>query len=518
MTLRPEALDYEELFRRKKKPSREDESFRNNLGSKTKSDTTSTHDQFPSPINANSEESETFQPSTSVERESPLAENVSRERKSWLARRSHTLTFVGLFLFSVILYIRPYEFFPALSSFKSMAFYTGIVTLAIYAFTQLSTEGNLTARPKEINLVLLLVLAAILSMPLAVSHADAWKTFSEMFVKTIIIFVVFVNVVRTELRLKLLLLLVLAVSVYVSVNAIDDYRLGIFQTGEMETARIVGRIKGLFENSNDLALHLVTMIPIAVALGLSGRGPLRKLIYFVVAAVMVGAVIVTYSRGGFLGLVAAVLVLVRRLGKKNRTATTAALAVAFVLFLAFAPGTYSSRLSTIFESGSDLTGSSSQRTEVFKRSVRVALRYPLFGVGIGNFPHKSPRNLVSHNSYTQVASEMGMAAMVVYILFLVHPLRRLRLIENQSYSKPEQARFYYLSIGLQASLVGFMVSSFFGSVAYQWYVYYLVGYAVCLHRIFITTFQPDNSFVGSYWEHPFAKKKTSWLKDRKLLS
>ena len=52
----------------------------------------------------------------------------------------------------------------------------------------------------------------------------------------------------------------------------------------------------------------------------------------------------------------------------------------------------------------------------------------------------------------------------------------------KAYLKPEQTRFYYLSIGLQASLVGFMVSSFFGAVAYQWYVYYLVGYAVCLHR------------------------------------
>jgi hypothetical protein len=28
------------------------------------------------------------------------------------------------------------------------------------------------------------------------------------------------------------------------------------------------------------------------------------------------------------------------------------------------------------------------------------------------------------------------------------------------------------------------VSSFFASVAYQWYVYYLVGYAVALRRIY----------------------------------
>ena len=45
-------------------------------------------------------------------------------------------------------------------------------------------------------------------------------------------------------------------------------------------------------------------------------------------------------------------------------------------------------------------------------------------------------------------------------------------------------RYHYLSIALQASLVGYMVASFFASVAYLWYIYYLVAYAVCLRRIY----------------------------------
>ena len=433
---------------------------------------------------------------------------VVPEDERWLRRRGHTISFALLFLFSVILYLRPYEMIPALSSLTQMAFYTGIATLAVYVVTQLSIEGNLTARPREINLVLLLILAALLSMPLAVSPADAWQKFTEMLLKTVLIFIVLVNVVRTELRLRMLLLLVLAVSIYLSINAINDYRMGVFGTGALEShdARITGSIKGLFENSNDLAMHMVSMIPIAVALGLSSRNILKKLIYLGATGLMVGAVVVTFSRGGFIGLVASSLLLVRRLGKKNRVATTGAMVFAVIMFLAMAPGAFSSRLATIFNSSADLTGSSSQRTEVLKRSIWVALRYPLTGVGIGNFKHKSPRNLETHNAYTQVAAEMGLAAMVVYILFLVHPLKRLRLIENESYSKKEQTRFYYLAIGLQASLVGFMVSSFFGAVAYHWYVYYLVGYAVCLHRLYIMKFQPEHPFPATFWEQPFAKK------------
>jgi O-antigen ligase len=179
---------------------------------------------------------------------------------------------------------------------------------------------------------------------------------------------------------------------------------------------------------------------------------------------------------------------------------------AVILFVALAPGAFSSRLSTIFNSSADLTGSSSQRTEVLKRSVWVALRYPLFGVGIGNFRHKSPRNLETHNAYTQVGAELGIAAMVVYIMFLIHPLRRMRLIEKESSPDSDRRWFYYLSIGLQASLVGFMFASFFGAVAYQWYVYYLVGYAVCLHRLYIMQFPPEDGFARERWEAPFSKK------------
>ena len=496
MPLNPEALDYDGVFPIRKRQIGGSDPENEKWPSSTKRESV---EEEPAPSSA----------FATPAANQPIAKSLdfSPPTNHWLWRQGHGATFVLLFIFSVVLYVRPYEFFPFLSGFMQMAFYTGVATIVVFAISQLAVEGNLTARPREVNLVLLIALAALLSMPLAVSIADAWKTFSELLLKTLIIFIVFVNVVRTENRLRLLLLLVLAVSVYLSVNALNDYRLGMFGIGEMGTSRIAGRIKGLFENSNDLALHLVSMIPIAVALGLSKAGMFRKLVYFGIAGLMVAAVIVTYSRGGFLGLVAAGLILARRLGRKSKGMTTAAIVFAAIMFLALAPGAYSSRLGTIFNSAADLTGSSSQRTEVFKRSVVVALRYPIFGVGIGNFYHKSPRNLVTHNAYTQVAAEMGMAAMVVYIMFLIYPIRRMRLIENQSFENPDQRWFYYLSIGLQASLVGFMVSSFFGAVAYQWYVYYLVGYAICLHRIYIMKTEPPDDAATERWLRPFAKKK-----------
>jgi hypothetical protein len=77
-----------------------------------------------------------------------------------------------------------------------------------------------------------------------------------------------------------------------------------------------------------------------------------------------------------------------------------------------------------------------------------------------------------------------MTALALYTMFIVTPLRRLKDLELVSVEGDRSRRaIYYLSVGLQASIVGYMVSSFFASVAYQWYIYYLVGYAVCLRRI-----------------------------------
>jgi putative inorganic carbon (hco3(-)) transporter len=425
-------------------------------------------------------------PAVPGKEEKPKPSFMELEAGMWTARRGHGVTFALLFIFSIVLYFRPYELIPALSSLKSMAFYVGITTLVVYFITQIVSEGNLTARPREVNMVLLVGLGAILSIPLAIDPGEAWEEFYNLAIKTILIFIVFVNVVRTENRLRLLWFLVLVVSIYLSVNLIRDYQAGIFKIGlaETNTQRVGGAIGNLFDNSNDLALHLVTIIPIAFALGMEKKGMLRKVFYFPITLLMIAAVIITFSRGGFLGLIVMALVLVRKLGRRNRTTAMASLVFGVIFFLAVAPASYSGRLSTIFDSASDVTGSSSQRTQVLKRSILVALRYPLFGVGIGNFHHKSFQELGTHNAYTQVAAETGIAAMVCYIIFLVHPLRKLRMIERDLYERNENSRFYYLSIGLQASLIGYMVASFFAAVAYQWYIYYLVGYAIALRRIY----------------------------------
>jgi len=292
---------------------------------------------------------------------------------------------------------------------------------------------------------------------------------------------VMVNVVRTKARLKGLLFLAQATGLWLSVGAINDYRLGLTT---VEGYRVAGRGSGIFGNPNDMALFLVSIVPVAIALACDSRHLVRKLFFGASAILILAAIAVTYSRGGFLGLLVALGFFAWKASPRHRVAMLIGLGLMVAIFLALVPG-YTIRLVSIFFPSLDPVGSADVRRGELFRSIYVALRHPILGIGMGNYaPEMSYHGQVTHNAYTHVAAEMGMAALVCYTMFIVNPLKKLGQIARETFSTRSSSKYYYLAIGLQASLLGYMVSSFFASVAYIWYVYYLVGYAVCLRRLY----------------------------------
>lgn len=418
-------------------------------------------------------EDEGFAPSAD---ESVAPGDSSKPAREWPPlRRAHALSFAGLLLFTAVVYFRPQEWVPGLIGFRSIAFWIATLTLAAFLPTQLGLEGTLTARPREVNFVLLLLAAGLLSVPLSLEPAEAWGAFVD-FAKVVTMFVVMVNVVRTVPRLRAMFWLAFLVSVVLSVKALSDYTSGRLNPGK---DRIEGAIVGgIFENPNDLALHLVTMIPIALGLLFVSRSQLKKALYAAVSFLMLLAVVVTYSRAGLLGLGAASFVLMWKLKPRNRALVVVGFVLAALVFVALVPSGVVSRF------GGDDGGSADQRQALLIRSIFVSIQHPVLGVGMENFHIVSLHEHVSHNAYTQVSAEMGAAALALYVLFMWASLRRMRRIELETAGRKREARVHYMAVALQASLVGYMVCSFFASVAYLWYVYYLVGYALCLHRLY----------------------------------
>jgi len=62
---------------------------------------------------------------------------------------------------------------------------------------------------------------------------------------------------------------------------------------------------------------------------------------------------------------------------------------------------------------------------------------------MGNYqPEMSYKGLVTHNSYTQVGAEMGMTALVCYVMFVVSPLKKLGQIARETFETRRDSRFY----------------------------------------------------------------------------
>ena len=398
----------------------------------------------------------------------------------WLERNGHALTYVGLYLFSILVLFRPYELVPELGFLSATAFYFAAATLFIYIPTQLATEGNLTVLSTEVKAILVLTAIAMITIPISKSPATAWESFNDPFIKAVLIFIVMVNVIRTRRRLMGMIWLSLSIGVVLSYLAIGMYARG---EANIEGYRVSIDIGGMFENPNEMSLHLIMMIPLAVTLGLAARSTLMKIVYLATTVFLLSANMVTFSRGGFLGLLGASAVMVWKLGRKNRIGVTIFSVVVGTMITLLAPGNYGLRILSIFIPGLDPVGSSSQRSELLERSIIVSLRNP-WGIGIGNFPIVGIRNLVSHNAYTQVSAELGILGLIAYLIFIFSPFRKLGAIERTQFEKNQTDWFYYLAIGLQASIVAYLIGSFFASVAYNWFIYYLIAYAVAFRRIY----------------------------------
>jgi O-antigen ligase len=411
------------------------------------------------------------------------------------ARGSRRVAFAGLFLFTLLLYMRPNEMFPEVFGDFPLAKIVALVTLLGYFGSRLLAGERLSVFPLELRMLALITVLGIGLIPAAVSPGDSVEVLTDTFLKVVAIFVLLINLITTRERLQKMMSLVVVCGAVLALFAVGSYFTGKFTVvthgdeGVVVGLRISGIVGGIFGNPNDLATSLDLLIPFAVALGLLRRGAARWF-YLGCAGLLGLGVILTFSRGGFLGLVAMAAVLIWKVGRQNRALTAFAFVMIITVFLVAMPVGYASRITTIFDSSADQTGSSEERSELLGRAAELAANHLIIGVGIGNFPIYSLHERRAHNSYLEIAAELGVTGLIAYLIMIFAPLRSLRRIERDSIkaraADPDDERAtvtYYLGAAVQASLIAYIVCSCFGSIQYLWFLYYPLAYAICLRQM-----------------------------------
>src|SRR5215475_10153475 len=379
-----------------------------------------------------------------------------------------------------MLYARPNDLFPALGDFPLVKI-VAISVLLIYIGSKISAGDRLSVWTLEMTMLVTIAALGLLLTPIAASPKESINMLTDTYLKTVIIFILMVNLIDTRQRIYSMWKLVVICGAALGVGAIKSYINGEFA---MKGLRIEGLVGGMFENPNDLATALDLLLPFAVALTLISKG-LARLFYLVCAAVLAIGVLFTLSRGGFLGLIVSSGVLLWKLGRGRRLKITLGGALICGVLLAATPGGYGARIATIFNTDQDQTGSAQERRELMERAASIAIRHPIVGVGMGNFHIYSIREKEAHNSYLEIAAELGVIGLIAYLMVIFAPLRSLLRIERQTKGMRTKGEreMYWLSVSVQAVFIAYMVCSFFGSIQYLWHLYYTAAYAVALRRI-----------------------------------
>jgi O-antigen ligase len=149
----------------------------------------------------------------------------------------------------------------------------------------------------------------------------------------------------------------------------------------------------------------------------------------------------------------------------------------------FSSGLMAGRLKGTFNQQEDTAasyGSAEARQQLFWRSLEITKQHPLFGVGPGNFQEQSGSWHVTHNAFTEMSSEGGLPAFILYVLILWGGFKNLLGTKRLARGRTESS---LLARALLASLAGYVAGSVFLSVAYAFFPYFLVAYTTALFGI-----------------------------------
>ncbi|HKQ77335.1 MAG TPA: O-antigen ligase family protein [Blastocatellia bacterium] len=420
------------------------------------------------------------------------------------SRGAHRLAFAGIYLFTLLVYLRPHEIIPGVFFGLPAPKLVAISVILIYIGSKLSASERLITWSLELKMMTLVCALGFLFAPMAASPADSFNVLFDPLLKLLLVLILQINLVDTRQRFHSMLGIIVFCEALYSLSSIKTFLTGGFAEATSFHTRIDGWGSQL-GNPNDIACVLALMAPFTVIRAMMRRG-WKRWFYFACVGVTVVAILFTYSRSGFIALTASCSLLIWKATRGRRVKMLLSLTALAAVMLASMPGRYMVRLSTIINPETDTTHSAQERQEHMKRAFEVAKSRPIFGVGIGNFHIYSISEMRAHNAYLEMAAELGVIGLIAFLVIIFAPLRSLRRIERETAADgpwPDPGK-YTVSVCLQASFVAFLVYGFFGSIQYDSYLYSLVAFAVAFRRIHAAEIQAAAG-AGNGAESPLSK-------------
>lgn len=391
------------------------------------------------------------------------------------------VAFRCLLVFTFILFVAPQTLVPGLEQL-SLAKVTMALGIIAALAGRLAAGLPVTVWLPESKLILGLWLWGGLSIVWSKWPAGSFELLTNEFGKSVVLFFVITSVVDSARRLRTLLASMVIWGVLIAGTVIRNYVEG----NVIGFARVAGFDSPLASNPNDAALFLDLLIALSIGLFRTTRSSVQRVLIATAIGTFAVAVVATFSRGGFIGLLVIGVVLALREWKRQRSRVII-LVLLGLLGGVLAPEGYGTRLTSIYDFSRDATGSADARSEGMIESAKLILANPL-GVGLGqDVLGLRDRGLAAwshvHSVYLQIGVDLGVVGLAIFGVVcwkLVRGLRRsLRALETVPGTEAIRA----LGRGVEIALVAFLVQALVYPVAYNFYFYYLAAFAVVVRAM-----------------------------------
>lgn len=287
-----------------------------------------------------------------------------------------------------------------------------------------------------------------------------------------------------QLRLLLagMLLVGVAVSCYGFYQRLNPSLFQSVWTDEDMFSSITFRVYSTLENPNVLGEYFLLLIPLGAAMTLTAEGRIKRLLCGLACAVMTICLILTYSRGCYLGLLFAAAVFLVLLDQRFLILGVIAVALS-PLYL---PQSVLERFTSI---GNMSDTSTSYRVYIWLGTLAMLKDYWFSGVGPGaaafnsvypEYAYNAVTAPHSHNLYLQILCDAGICGFLVFALLLVSYYRMM----FTALRKETDRKGKIFQIAAVSAVSGFLVQSMTDYTFYNYRVLLLFWVVLGLSVLF----------------------------------
>ena len=321
---------------------------------------------------------------------------------------------------------------------------------------------------------------------------DSFFILFKRWATPILLYFIGLMIVRDKDTFKKVVFIIMFATFMIALMAIRNYMNA--GSGSLESTRV----GGIFEQPNTLGAFFVYNMFFFLGFFLYYWRSFKYWLLLIPFLACFRGIMVTFSRGAYLAFAFGGY-MTTFFKSKALFIVCSAMLFAIVLNPSLLPGGIQYRLGQTFSRGQiistnaeDVTDTSAgKRMLVWKGALQMINDEPLFGFGYGMFPFvigsyvPQIKEMDAHNTYLILAAEMGIPALIVFLLIL------LLVIKNSWWllKHTEDRYFKAFALGMLGGIFGLLVANMFGSrlnseevSSYFWLLSGLVMRAVIMRK------------------------------------